>query len=148
MMGQLQKQIFFNAPIEKVWSVWTDVEKTTDWVDGIQESKITSSIRKGKGVQWNEKCLFGGKKIIQMSHTYVEFEPLKKTRTETGLPMGSSMETRAEFKSAGPTSTEAQVWIEWDMGIVGAMMGEDKLQHMMEKSFNKTVENWKKRAEA
>ena len=52
----------------------------------------------------------------------------------------------AEFTSE-PNSAAAVVSLEWDLGMVGAMMGEDKLQHIMEKSLDKTLENWKKKAE-
>ena len=72
---------------------------------------------------------------------------MQKTVTETGLPMGGSMQTTAEFT---PTAGGAQatIQVEWDLGIVGAMIGEDKLQHMKEKSFNATNEKWKAKAEA
>ena len=145
-MGSFQRQIFFNAPLAKVWKIWTDVEKTPEWVEGVQESKITSPVREGKGLCWKEKCLFG-KQVIQMDHEYKEFEPQKKTFARTGLPMGGSMETAAEFKSS-PQGAEVNLLVEWDLGMVGVMIGEDKLQHMMEKSFNATIEKWKAKAEA
>lgn len=151
-MGQISKQIIFNTPLEKVWKVWTDVEKTPEWVEGVTASKITSAVREGKGVSWNERCVFG-KKEIQMDHKFVECEPMKKTVTETGLPMGGSMETVAEFHNGGAAhapphhQTEVSITVEWDLGIIGAMIGEDKLQHMMEKSFNATIEKWKSKAE-
>ena len=145
-MGQISKQIIFDTPLEKVWKVWTDVERTPEWVEGVSASKITSSVREGKGLAWNEKCVFG-KQEIQMDHKFIECEPLKKTVTETGLPMGGSMQTVAEFKSNAGGGTQANLQVEWDLGIVGAMIGEDKLQHMVEKSFNATIEKWKTKAE-
>ena len=66
-MDQISKQLFFNAPLDRVWEVWTDVERTPEWVEGVSESKITSSIREGKGLSWNEKCLFGKKVIHSLS---------------------------------------------------------------------------------
>lgn len=144
-MGQISRQLFFTAPLEKVWKIWTDVEKTPEWVEGVQESKITGEVREGKGLSWKEKCLFG-KQVIQMDHEMKECEPLKKTHTRTGLPMGGTMESTAEFKP-GPGGTEVNLSIEWDLGMVGAIIGEEKLQHMMEKSFNATAEKWKAKAE-
>ena len=144
-MGQIQKQLFFNAPLEKVWKIWTDVEKTPEWVEGVQESKITSSVREGKGLSWKERCLFG-KQVIQMDHEIKEWEPLKRTLTKTGLPMGGTMETIADFRQT-PQGTEVNVSVEWDLGIAGAFIGEDKLHHMMEKSFDLTTATWKVKAE-
>ena len=144
-MGQVQKQLFFKAPVEKVWKIWTDVEKTPEWVEGVQESKITSFVKEGKGLEWAEKCLFG-KQVIQMDHEIKEWDPLKKTFARTGLPMGGSMETTAEFKT-GAQGTEVTLSVEWDLGMVGMLIGEDKLQHMMEKSITLTTDKWKAKAE-
>ena len=145
-MGQISKQLFFNAPLEKVWKIWTDVEKMTEWVEGVQEVKLTSSGREGKGVSWNEKCLFG-KEVIQIDHEVTEWDPPKTTVIRTGLPMGGWMERTAECKESSQ-GTEANVLVEWALGIVGAMIGEDKLQHMMEKSFDLTVAKWRTKAES
>jgi uncharacterized membrane protein len=145
-MGSISKQIFFNASVDKVWQVWTDVEKTPEWVEGVQSSKIISPNREGKGLEWQEKCQFG-KQVIQMDHEIKEWDPKKKTRAQTGLPMGGSMETTADFKQNG-AQTEVNLNVEWDLGMVGMIIGEDKLQHMMEKSFNATTEKWKAKAES
>ncbi len=144
-MGQIQKQFFFNAPVEKVWKIWTDVEKTPQWVEGVQESKITSDVREGKGLEWKEKCLFG-KQMIQMEHEMKEWEPLKRTFARTGLPMGGMMETATDFREANG-GTEVTLTVEWDLGFVGGMIGEEKLHHMMEKSFDLTAAHWKAQAE-
>ncbi len=145
-MGSISKQVFFNVPVEKVWSIWADVEKTPEWVEGVQSSKIVSDVREGKGLEWQEKCLFG-KQVIQMDHEVKQWEPLKKTFYRTGLPMGGSMETTAEFRPA-PQGTEVNLQVEWDLGMVGMMIGEDKLHHMMDKAFTLTTEKWKARAES
>lgn len=167
-MGQISKQLFFNAPLERVWKVWTDVEKTPEWVEGVTSSRITSSTREGKGLAWNERCIFG-KKEIQMDHTFAEYIPLQKTVTETGLPMGGTMQTTAEFSATPPEygrmrplaqkmadpsfggkpapQTEVNLALEWDLGMIGAMIGEEKLHHMMEKSFDLTAAKWKEKAE-
>lgn len=144
-MGQIVRELLFNAPVERVWKVWTDVAKTPEWVEGVQESRITGTVKEGKGLSWQEKCLFG-KNVIQMDHEFVEWEPLKRTVTETGLPMGGTMECKAEFRGT-PQATQVALELEWDLGMVGALIGEEKLQHMMEKTLNLTAEKWKAKAE-
>ena len=144
-MGKIQKQLFFNAPLEKVWKVWTDVLKTPEWVEGVSESRVTSGARDGKGLCWSEKCLFG-KKGIQMDHEFTEWDPLKRTVIRTGLPMGGTMERTTEFRRT-PQGTEANVLLEWDLGMIGAFFEDDKLRHMMEKSFDQTAAKWKAKAE-
>ena len=144
-MGQISKQLFFNAPVEKVWKIWTNVEKSPEWVEGVQASKITSAVREGKGLAWKEKCLFG-KQTIQMDHEMKEWEPLKRTMARTGLPMGGMMETIAAFREM-PNGAEVNLTVEWDLGFIGGMIGEEKLHHMMEKSFDATAAKWKAKAE-
>ena len=96
-MGTISKQLFISAPLEKVWRIWSDVEKTPDWVEGVKESKILSSVRAGKGLEWEEKCAMGGQ-IVQMQHEVREWEEKKKTAYYTKLPMGAVMETSAPMK--------------------------------------------------
>lgn len=144
-MGEIKKQLSFKAPVEKVWKIWTDVEKTPEWVEGVQESQITSPVKEGRGLEWKEKCQFG-KQMIQMDHMIATWELLKKTVTKTGLPMGGTMETVAEFSST-PEGTKVDLQVEWDLGMVTAFIGEEKLQHMMEKSFDATTSKWKEKAE-
>ena len=81
-----------------------------------------------------------------MDHEVSEWEPHKKTVIKTGLPMGGSMERTAEFKG-DEKSCEVNVCVEWDLGIVGAFFDEDKLNHMMDKSFTQTAAKWKELAE-
>lgn len=144
-MGQISKQIFFNAPIEIVWGIWTDVEKNKEWVDGVGESHITSAVKSGPGLSWEEHCMFAGKSI-PMEHKMVLWEDKKKTVTRTGLPMGGSIQRIASFKTQGE-GTEAIVDMEWDLGIAAAFFDEDELQAMIEKSFDATAARWKSRAE-
>lgn len=145
-MGEISRHLFFNAPLDRVWSIWVDVEKTPEWVEGVQESKITGAAREGKGLSWKEKCLFG-RQVIRMDHEIKEYEPKKRTLIRTGLPMGGMMERTADFKDGPNQGTEVNIQVEWDLGMVGAMIGEEKLQHMMEKTFDLTVQKWKAKAE-
>ncbi len=144
-MGQISKHIFFKAPLENVWKVWTDVEKTPEWVDGVKESTVTSATKYGPGLSWDEKCFFSGK-LIDVSHKIVVWEEKKKTVIRTGLPMGGSMQRIVEFRPASG-GTEANVEIEWDLGIVASFFGEEQLAELMDKNFERTGENWKKKAE-
>ncbi len=145
-MGEMSRQVFFSVPVEKVWKVWADIEKTPEWVEGVTESRITSAIREGRGMEWREKCLIGGQ-AVDMEHEVREWETGRKTVYQTTLPMGASMQTAAEFKSSG-SGTEVNIEISWSLGMIGMFISEDKFLEMMEKAFSKTSEKWKQRAEA
>lgn len=146
-MGQLSRQIFFKAPLEIVWKIWTDVEKNPEWVEGVGESRITSAVKSGPGLSWEEHCMFGGKSI-PMEHKMVLWEEKKKTVTRTGLPMGGSIQRIAAFRPYGDGGAEVQIDMEWDLGIAAAFFNEDELQAMIEKNFTTTADRWKARAES
>lgn len=144
-MGQLEKTLLINAPLEKVWGIWIDVAKTPEWVDGVGESHITSVAKSGPGLTWEEHCMIDGKSI-PMCHKMVVWEEKKKTVIKTGLPMGGSMERIAEFSVQGD-QTQVRLQMEWDLGIAAMFIGEEKLQDILEKNCETTATNWKKRAE-
>jgi uncharacterized membrane protein len=145
-MGQLTKQIFFKAPLEVVWKIWTDVEKTPEWVEGVKQSAIVSATKYGPGLSWEEKCYFGST-MVDMEHKMVVWDEKKKTVTRTGLPMGASLEKIAEFRQAGET-TEVNIVMEWSLGFAGVLITEEKFGFMLESSFESTMQNWKEKAES
>ena len=144
-MGEISKQLFINAPLDKVWTIWTDVEKTPQWVDGVQSSRITGFLKEGKGLEWQEKCLIDGR-AIDMEHEFTEWELHKKTVTHTKLPMGGFLNRTAEFKTT-PQGSEIQFCLQWDLGMMGMLVEADKVHGVLEKSLIKTGEKWKERAE-
>jgi uncharacterized membrane protein len=144
-MGQISKQIFFKAPVEVVWKIWTDVEKTPEWVEGVLQSAIVSATKYGPGLEWEEKGFFGSTPV-DMEHKMVMWEEKKKTVTRTNLPMGATMEKIAEFRSAGSES-EVQIQVEWNLGVASMFLSDEKMAEMTEKSLNATAAKWKQRAE-
>ena len=145
-MGTISKQVFFEVPIISVWTIWSDVEKTPDWVEGVKESKILSSVREGKGLEWEEKCAMGGQ-IVQMQHEVREWEEKKKTVYHTKLPMGATMETSAEFREPAQGQTELNVDISWNLGILSMMISDEKFEEMIDKAFSKTLARLKNKSE-
>jgi len=142
MLSFLDKNFVLPADSKKVWQSIADVAATPNWIDGVQASEITSDAKEGVGLSWKEKSAFG-KQAVQMDHEITIWEPNKKIKIHSGLPMGGSMDRTMEFTEKG-NETEVKATLEWDMGIVGSMIGEDKLRHMLEKSFDQTIANWQK----
>lgn len=144
-MGQLSKQIFFKAPLEVVWKVWSDVEKTPEWVDGVTDSRITSAVKSGPGLCWEEQCLFGANHI-QMDHKIVVWEEKKRAAVRTNLPMNANMERIIEFRSVGE-ETEVQMELSWELGMISVFLSEEKFSEMLSKSLEITAAKWKHKAE-
>lgn len=144
-MGQISKQLFFKSPLEIVWKIWTDVEKTPEWVEGVRESRIVSSSKYGPGLTWEEKGLFGTTPV-EMEHKMVVWEEKKKTVTRTNLPMGATMEKITEFRET-QGQTEVQIQIEWSLGTASIFLSDEKMAEMTEKSLDATAVKWKRHAE-
>ena len=146
-MGQISKQISFKAPVETVWKIWTDVEKTPDWVEGVKESKIVSATKYGPGLTWEERTVFANTPV-EMEHKVVVWDEKKKTVTRTSLPMGATMEKITEFRlSSIEGQTEVQIQIEWSLGVASMFITDEKMAEMMEKSLDATALKWKRKAE-
>ncbi len=144
-MGSISKQLFFNAPLEVVWKIWTDVEKTPDWVDGVFKSIITSATKYGPGLTWEEKGIFDGRNV-DVEHKVVVWDEKKKTVIKTTLPMGAAMERIVEFKASGD-QTEVTAQLEWELGMIGMFISEEQWEKMITRNFEATASNWKSKAE-
>lgn len=144
-MPQISKQISFKAPLEIVWKIWTDVEKTPEWVEGVGQSKVISSTKYGPGLEWEEKAWFGSTSV-DLEHKMVVWEEKKKTVTRTSLPMGATMEKIAEFQGDANES-QVQIQVEWSLGVASMFITDEKMADLMEKSLEATAGKWKQKAE-
>ena len=60
-----RKEIIIEAPIEKVWSIQTDIEGWQKWQPDISTARLNSTISEGKGFRWKAK----GLDIVSSFHT-------------------------------------------------------------------------------
>jgi uncharacterized membrane protein len=145
-MGQISKQLLIKSPVEIVWKIWTDVENTPNWIEGVVSSRIVSGTKYGPGMEWEENCMIDGK-TIPLEHKMIVWEEKKKTVIKTTLPMGAWMERIAEFRPFDDT-TDVQIYCEWNFGIAASFIGEEKINRIMEERTAITIENLKRRAES
>ena len=144
-MQSLTKNIVINAPLEKIWGLLADVNRTPEWVDGVQESERTGALCDGVGMRWRERCLFE-RQNIDMEHEITEWQPRQKAVIRSVLPMNGSMTRSLQFAPT-PNGIEVSIQVEWDLGIAGMLLGEKKIREMLEASFEKTLEQWKVKTE-
>jgi uncharacterized protein YndB with AHSA1/START domain len=140
-MNSLSKNITINAPAEKIWALLADVTRTPEWIMGVQESERTGEIREGKGLRWNERSLLE-KQNIEMQHEMVEWEPEKRLKVHSQLPMNGWMNRTLELKPAG-AGVEASIVVSWDLGIAGMLLGEQKVTNLLNNLFEVTLANLK-----
>lgn len=144
-MSQYKMKLFFSAPLEKVWDIWVDVEKTPEWVYGVQASEPGEGTFE-EGYSWKEACLFDNLPV-PMEHSVTECEKQRKTVIYTVLPMGGTLEKTVLFTPAdGGVHVEMEA--SWELGMIAAFLSADRIREKMEEGFTKTADNWKSRAES
>jgi len=144
-LKQLERQINFEIPLERVWSVWTDVENSLRWVSGVQESRITSEVRQGPGLVWQETIQLSGMPV-PMKHTMTECRLHEKAVIDTELPLGGWMRRTLQFSSVAK-STKVLFKMEWDMGGAGLFLKPEEEEVLVQNSLEETLRNWKALAE-
>ncbi len=143
-MSSYKTRITIKAPLQKVWEIWVDVERTPEWVHGVQSSEITAGAP-GKGLCWKETGLVDNMPI-PMEHSFLLWEPLRRTEIYTVLPLGGTMNRIVEF-SETQDGTVVDVSMTWELGMIAMMIKPEKIQAQIEESFEITGKNWRARAE-
>ncbi len=144
-MSEHKTRLLIKAPLQRVWDIWVDVEKTPEWVHGVQSSEITAG-GPGQGLCWKETGVVDGMPI-PMEHSFLVWEPLHKTEIHTVLPLGGTMNRVVEF-SENEEGTLVDVTMTWELGMIAMMISPEKIQTQIEESFEITAKNWKTKAES
>lgn len=63
----IKKEITVNAPIEKVWSVLTDIDNWSKWQSSVTASKLNGELKKGSFFNWKA----GGLAFQSRIHTCI-----------------------------------------------------------------------------
>jgi len=144
-MNSLIKKILINAPIEKAWGLLADVRRMSEWVDGVKASERTGAVTEGKGLRWRESCELG-RQHLETENEITVWEPMTRAVIEGKLPMNGVMKRTHLFEKK-PDGVEVSVKVEWDLGIAGMLLGEQKVRDILDQSFSATMLNWKEKAE-
>ena len=51
--------------------------------------------------------------------------------------------TRTLAFNAKPEGVEVRAEFQWDLGIAGMILGEEKVKNILDQSFENTLANWK-----
>ena len=145
-MNQIKVDFTFKAPVEKVWAVLEDVEKSAEWVEGGSKSTRTSDVEKGVGVKWQEHCLLMMQNV-PMDHTVTECEEGKHVVVETTMPMNGKMKRVFDFETV-EESTKVSIEMTWDLGIASAFVSADDVYDLLESNLGLTLKNWRELVES
>jgi uncharacterized protein YndB with AHSA1/START domain len=76
-----RKEILIEAPIEKVWSIQTDIERWPEWQPDITSAKLQGNLTAGTVFRWKAK----GLGITSMLHTVEPNHKIGWTGTSIGM---------------------------------------------------------------
>lgn len=142
-MNQIKLDVQFEAPLEKVWAVLADTNKTPEWVHGVKASSALDEGVARKSFCWEEKISIDGQNA-DVTHEFTEWQPGTQAAIKTDLPMGGWMLKKFVFSSQSE-KTNMQIEMTWNLGILEMLAGPAKVHAALEKSLYQTIENWKKR---
>jgi hypothetical protein len=71
---------------------------------------------------------------------------MERAVIESKLPMNGIMKRTHAFGKK-EEAVEVSVRVEWDLGVAGMLLGEQKVRDILDQSFSATLLNWKERAE-
>ena len=134
-MTTLQHEIKINAPIEKVWSVLTDLEQVGEYNPMVKSVKYITVKKTGIGA--GRECQFEPKGSGKERITSIdEMKSLSMEMYESDLPLKFMKWTNYLTSDNGTTSLKTITEYKMRFGILGSIM--DSL--MMKSKFNKTLD--------
>lgn len=146
-MNEIKKEIEFSVPSQKVWALWKDVEKTSEWVDGVSLSRIMSEAKEGFDLHWREKCKVGGFDV-QVDQYVKKWDEGKKVAVHSKLPMGGTMDRTIEFFDQGENQSKVHLTLTWNLGMAASLFSDKQMEDMMDRSLDRTAKNWKEKVES
>lgn len=143
-MNQIKLDVQFDAPVEKVWAVLADVQKTPEWVHGVKSCELIDEGLARKGFCWEEKISIDGQNA-DIQNEFTEWKEHEHAAIKTGLPMGGWMRKQFIFSEQNGKAN-LEIEMTWNLGILEMLAGPAKVHAVLEKSLYQTLENWKSRA--
>lgn len=119
--AKCSKEITINAPVEKVWSILTDIDNWTSWQTAITFSKINGELKPETTFDWKSE----GLKIHSTLHTVKPYKYLGWT----GKSLGSFAIHNWTLEDI---NGKTKVYVEESM--------EGFLVKLLKKTFNKILE--------
>jgi uncharacterized protein YndB with AHSA1/START domain len=143
-MLKIELSVVINRPVEEVFAFTTDIEKMTQWVGELQESKNISEGTVGVDTTFTHVVGFLGRRFEQ-NHKVIEYEPNRKLRFgATSGPIRSEIDITFESIEGGTKVTFA------GGGEVGGFfkIAEPLLQRMFKRQWEANLANLKDLLEA
>ena len=138
-MGFREASLETSAPPDRVWLVWSDVNRWPDWNPDMKASHIDGPLR--LGATGNIDTRSGGKHDVVVTH----FEQGRSFELESTALPGTKMAIRATIAPSGPGSRITQGFEPRGAlaPIVGPIMGGQIL-----KTFNAVLNGLKQKVES
>ena len=104
-MGKIEVAVDIEAPVEKVFALFTDFAKVDQRIDGIKKLELLTSGPIGKGTQFRETRVMMGKEATEEMEI-TDFQPNESYRVEADS-CGAHYKTDYKFVSNGNSTNVA-----------------------------------------
>ncbi len=127
------------APADRVWRVWSDVNRWPEWNPDMKESRLDGPLKLGATGMINTRS--GGKHAVVVTH----YQEGRSFELESTAMPGTKMAIRATIAPSGSGTTITQGFEPRGLlaPVVGPMMGG-----MILKTFNSVLNGLKQKVES
>ena len=127
------------APADRVWRVWSDVNRWPEWNPDMKESRLDGPLKLGATGMINTRS--GGKHDVVVTH----YQEGRSFELESTAMPGTKMAIRATIAASGSGTTITQGFEPRGLlaPLVGPMMGG-----MILKTFNSVLNGLKQKVES
>ncbi len=109
-----------NAPIDKVFNVFTDIKNAREMISGINKIEILSEVQEGVGLKWREtRTMFGKEATEDMEITNIEDKTSYTVEAESN---GTDYTTVFEFEENNGSTEVTMMFEAKALTLAGKMM--------------------------
>lgn len=117
----IQLSVQVNAPVERVFAIFSDVQKSEEWVKGITKLEMLSDVTSGVGTRWRETRIMFGKEATEEMEISA-YEP-NKSYEVTAENMGMNYHTLFTFTPSGDGTRVEMVFTGTPTTLTARLMG-------------------------
>ena len=136
-MGKIEVAVDIEAPVEKVFALFTDFAKVDERIDGIKKLELLTSGPIGKGTQFRETRVMMGKEATEEMEI-TDFQPNESYRVEADS-CGAHYTTDYKFVSNGNSTNVAMSFEGTPVTFAAKLLSPAML--LMAKTLRKCLED-------
>ncbi len=148
-MGQITSMVDIAAPVENVWNAFSDPHGWPDWIENTVAILSVEGEPLAEGTTYRERSIVMGPWKSESRWKVTRFQPHSIQVHEGHLPGVGALVLTVGFEPAGEEGTRFSMALRYDtiLGPLGALLDRLMVNRMMQRSFDRSVVEFKTRVE-